>query len=77
MDSNTGYYSLFIRRYNRLMDFATIDELRAELKNYFSPREIALGIVDRLTNFDGKQPQGYGYFKNSYQDFEAFYYPPM
>lgn len=76
MDSNTGYYSLYIRRYRRLMEFATIEELRAELQEYFTPREIALGIVDRLTNFDGKTTRG-GYIKNSYQDFEAFYYPPM
>ena len=77
MDSNAGYYSLYIRRYKRLMDFTTIEELRAELQEYFTPREIALGIVDRLTNFDGKLPQGYGYVKNSYQDIEAFYYPPI
>lgn len=68
-------YSLYIRRYRRHQNFDTLDELREETRKYFTPSEIAEDIVDRLTNFDGRKADDGGYIRNTYQDFETYYYP--
>lgn len=56
-------YSLMIRRYNTYLMFETLEELRSELSNYFSVKEINKGIVEQLTDFSQTN-------KNSYQDIE-------
>jgi hypothetical protein len=43
--------------------FETLEELRSELSNYFSIKEINKGIVEQLTDFSQTN-------KNSYQDIE-------
>ena len=68
-------YTLFIRRYGRWLTFPTIDELREELRGYFTAREIAGGIVERLTSFEGRKAGEDGYVQNQYQDFETYFYP--
>ena len=68
-------YSLYIRRYRRYQNFDTLDELREETRKYFTASEIAEGVVDRLTNFDSRKADEGGYIRNTYQDFETYYYP--
>ena len=65
-------YSLTIGRYNRHIRFDTLDELINELKQYFTAREIASGIIDRLTRFTMKTitENGFSYKhgENKHQD---------
>lgn len=56
-------YRLMIRKYNTYLMFETLEELRSELSNYFSVKEINKGIVEQLTDFSQTN-------KNSYQDIE-------
>ena len=70
-----GSYALFIRRYKRWLSFEALEELHQELSQYFTQREIASGIIERLTAFDGKCMDDNGYIKNSYQDIETYFYP--
>ena len=66
-------YTLYIRRYNRHLNFDTLGALRNELSRYFSHGEIENGIVERLTTFDKKE-YGQTYYKNNYQDIDVCYY---
>ena len=61
-----GYYHMVIARYGRCMDFHTEQELREELRRYFTNSELRSGIVDRLLTF-GK-PNEYGYAQNNWRD---------
>ena len=69
-------YTLQINRYGRRLTFDDIDDLTEELSRYFSPKEIASGIVDRLTTF--RDPthtdEANGYVKNDYQDYHVLCY---
>lgn len=56
-------YRLMIRKYNTYLMFETLEELRSELSNYFSVKEVNKGIVEQLTDFSQTN-------KNSYQDIE-------
>ena len=67
-------YSLLIRRYGRLVSFATLQELKNDIKRYFTTREIRNGIVDHLTKFD-KSTYHDGYYTCSYQDFTTCFHP--
>lgn len=67
-------YSLYIRRYRRNISHLTLEELRQELAQYFTKREIESGIVDRLTNFGSRKPPKDGFLTNSWQDFEVHAY---
>lgn len=66
-------YNLFIRRYSRSINFDTLEELKAEVSCYFTPREIKDGIVDRLTDVN-RATLKCGYKSNSYQDMEVNFY---
>lgn len=66
-------YNLFIRRYGRNLYFDTLEELTEEVKQYFTPKEIARGIVEKLCTFH-KHNEKDGMIKNSYQDFETIMY---
>jgi hypothetical protein len=61
-------FTLTINRYGRYLSFDTLEELKDELRTYFSQKEIASGIVERLTNFSNVQKKD-GYKKISYQDY--------
>lgn len=65
-------YTLHIHRYDRYLQFNSLKELQDELKRYFSPRELASGIVERLTDFKNKNEDGY--YRNAFQDFEVCCY---
>ena len=69
-------YSLRIDRYGRHLTFDDLDDLTEELRQYFTPKEIASGIVDRLTTF--RDPthtdEQNGYIKNDYRDFTVLCY---
>ena len=45
-------YSLLIQRYGRYMTFDSVEELRDEVRSYFTKKEQASGIVERLTTFN-------------------------
>lgn len=51
------------------LSFDNIEDLRAELSRYFTPRELDSGIVDRLTTFNLNRMQD-NMVKNSYQNFD-------
>lgn len=63
-------YSLFIRRYDRNMNFNTLEELRDEVAKYFTKSEGE--IVRQLTTFSGADEDGTAV--NSYQDFKTYQY---
>ena len=69
-------YTLLIKRYGRHLTFDDIDDLTEELCQYFSPKELASGIVDRLTTF--RDPthtdEENGYVKNDYRDYSVLCY---
>ena len=66
-------YTLLIKRYGTYLSFDNIEDLKSELKRYFTPNEISGGIVDRLTTFnEGKRQDGF--IKNDYQDFTVCCY---
>lgn len=65
-------YTLHIHRYDRYMTFENIHDLKDELKRYFTPKELASGVVDRLINFERKNTDGF--YRNSFQDFEVCCY---
>ena len=67
-------YTLTIRRYDRVLEFDTLEELREEFGRYFSPREKASGIVECLTKFDYIKEEN-GYKKITYKDYTLCYYP--
>ena len=71
-------YALYIGRYRSNMNFNTLEELIAELKGYFTPSEIANGIVERLTKFAMKtiSENGFTYKQgeNNYQDMKITCY---
>jgi len=67
-------FSLFIRRYNRNLQFDTLPALRNGLSKYFSYSELEKGIVEKLTTFNVKV-FGESYYKNNYQDIDVYYYP--
>lgn len=67
-------YTLSIKRYDKVLGFNSLEELRAEFARYFSPREKASGVVECLTNFDYIKEID-GYKKIIYQDFTICYYP--
>lgn len=65
-------YSLHIRRYDRYLTFESLEELRQEVGLYFTEREKAAGIVDRLTSFVMKNEcPGYWTGEQKYQDMTA------
>lgn len=68
-------YSLSILRYHRHMNFDTLEELRRELRLYFTPAEIALGIIDRLTAFDDHRKDEFGLSCISCEDIKCYRYP--
>lgn len=73
----TPYYSLFIRRYGRNMNFTTLEELREELSEYFTESEKRGGIVDRLTTFGPVTAENDFTAENHYRDMEVrFSNPP-
>lgn len=66
-------YTLLIKRYGTFLSFDNIEELKNEVKRYFSPNEINSGIVERLTTFNESKRLD-GYIKNDYQDFTVCCY---
>lgn len=68
-------YSLSILRYHCHINFDTLEELRKELRLHFTPAEIALGIIDRLTAFDNHRKDELGCTCISYQDIKCYRYP--
>ena len=65
-------YEYGLRRFGQrgfYLSFDNIEDLRAELSRYFTPRELDSGIVDRLTTFDVNRMQD-DMVKNSYQNFD-------
>lgn len=67
-------YALMIKRYGRVLHFDTLEDLKAELSRYFSPREKASGIVEWLTKFDYIQERN-AHKEITYKDFTICYYP--
>lgn len=67
-------YNLFIRRYGLTINFNTLEELKAEVKSYLSPREISNGVLDRLTTFNENNRKNEFYIENSYQDMYTYDY---
>ena len=61
------YYSLYIGRYRRNLNFDTLEELKEEVERYFSKSEKP--IVDRLTTFDERKRDAFGMTENHYRDF--------
>lgn len=64
-------YSLTIRRYGRHITFNSLEELVAEVKQYFTKSES--GIVDRLTTFGKltKVDDEYSYAERDYRDMKV------
>lgn len=67
-------YTLTIKRYDRVLGFNSLEDLRKEFSRYFSPREKASGVVECLTNFDYIKEID-GHKKITYKDFTLCYYP--
>jgi hypothetical protein len=68
-------YLAIIKRYGRYLTFDSLEELKAELSRYFTDKEKASGIVDRLTDFDNV-PVENGHKEINHQDFTVCYYSP-
>ena len=64
-------YSLTIKRYDRHLNFDTVEELREELSLYLSPLEKKSGLLDRLTTFDPRCCDEYGYVVKNWKDFRT------
>lgn len=62
-------FSLLIRRYDSYQTFGSLEDLREEVGRYFTEREKASGIVDRLTSpmLKNESP-GYWTGEQKYQD---------
>lgn len=71
-------YALYIGRYRRNINFDTLEDLVAELKEYFTQSEIKSGVVERLTKFAMKTISengfAYKYGENNYQDMKITCY---
>lgn len=52
------------------LTFDNVEELRAELSRYFTPKELKSGIVERLTTFNENRMK-YNSVKNVYQNFDV------
>lgn len=52
-------YSILIRRYGRYQAFENLEDLRDELRRYFTRSEIAAGVVERLTDFSSRSENSY------------------
>lgn len=59
-------YSLLVRRYGRILNFDTVEELREELKAYFARCE--QHIVGKLTQFPEDGYSEDGMHQNLYRD---------
>lgn len=66
-------FTLTIKRYGRYLSFDTLEELKEELSLYFSPKEKANGIIEKLTNFNNVSKKD-GYKEISYQDYTVCCY---
>lgn len=69
MSEFTYAYSLLVRRYGYYVTFDSLEELKEEVRKYFTKSEAHL--VDRLTQFPENRYDQYGTQVRSCRDFET------